>query len=321
VNFSFCAALLLQSFVLVRGSWAQTQAAAPGGEPRASAHAIEVGVGALVSDVHRIVEAEESSGWLLDESAARQIHPALMESVCRALPAVRGLALSRLERESQTAGDPRTVYAEDGEELTGRVEEALTARRALDALDHAVRVAPRQCPFWLRPEPNFRGRQSTRDRAILNFDTGGTVQLRRTEGDWSLGAGGFGRLLGGYSFTRVSVLAGIELGGGAMLEPKTDPTQFVINYFPALPVIVRLHYQAWHVDVEGAAVALFQAGNTDLSYGARGGLTVGISALRLRGILPWVGLGFASEYHFDNAARPHAVYLRGGLRVGGVWDP
>lgn len=322
MNFSCCVALLLQSFVLVRGSSAHAKETGSGeGEPGASVRASEVSVGALVFDVQRIIKAEEASGWLLDESAARQIHPPLMESVCRAPPAVRRLALSRLTRESQSVGDPRAVYAEDGEELTSRVEKALTARRALDALDRAVRVAPEQCPFWLHPEPDFRGRQSTRDRAILNFDTGGTVQLRRMEGDWTLGAGGFGRLLGGYSFTRVSLLAGVELGGGAMLEPRTDPTEFVINYFPALPVIVRLHYQAWHLDLEGAAVALFQAGNTDLSYGVRGGLTVGISALRLRGILPWVGLGVATEYHFGNAARPEAVYLRGGLRVGGVWDP
>lgn len=290
-------------------------------EPGASTQEIERSAGALVFDVELIIKAEESSGWLLDEAAARQIHPALMESVCRAPLAVRDLALARLGRASQAAGDPRTVYAEEGGALTSRVEEALTARRALDALAHAVRVAPEQCPFWLQPEAIFRSRQSTRDRAILNFDTGGTVQLRRTEGEWTLGAGGFGRLLGGYSFTRVSLLAGIELGGGAMLEPKTDPTELVINYFPALPVIVRLHYQAWHVDFEGAAVALFQAGNTDLSYGVRGGLTVGVSARRLRGVLPWVGLGVASEYHFDNAARPGAVYLRGGLRVGGVWAP
>lgn len=311
---------MLQTLILVRGASAQ-DVPPGGGEPGASKHASEASIGALVFDVRRIVKAEEASGWLLDESAARQIHPALMESVCRAPLAARRLALSRLERESQAMGDPEAVYAEDGRELTSRVEEALTARRSLEALDRAIRVAPEQCPFWLHPEPNFRGRQSTRDRAILNFDTGGTVQLRRMAGDWTLGAGGFGRLLGGYSFTRVSLLAGIELGGGAMLEPRTDPTEFVINYFPALPVIVRFHYQAWHLDLEGAAVALFQAGNTDLSYGARGGLTVGLSALRLRGILPWVGLGVATEYHFDNAARPEAVYLRSGLRVGGVWDP
>jgi hypothetical protein len=275
----------------------------------------------LAFDLERIVSAEESSGWLIDETAERQIHPVVMESVCRATPAVRRLTLARFERQSHALGDPRAVYTEDGNALTSRVAEALSARRQLDALDRAVRVAPDECPFWLAPDPEFRGRQSTRERLIINFDTGGTVQLRSTGGAWTIGAGGFGRLLGGYSFTRVSLLAGVELGGGAMLEPKTDPTEFVINYFPALPVIARLHYQSWNLDLEVASVALFQAGNADLSYGVRGGLTVGFSSLRLRGVLPWLGLGVASEYHFGNSARPEAVYLRGGLRVGGVWDP
>ncbi len=281
----------------------------------------EASVDALVFDVRRIVEAEEGSGWLLDETAHRQIHPTVMASVCRAVPAVRARALALLERDAAALGDPRTLFVEQGRELTSEVAQALSLQRGVDALAQAILGAARECPFWLPVDPEFRGVQSTRDRLLINFDTGGTAQLRRTEGRWTLGAGGFGRLLAGYSFTRLSLLAGLEFGGGAMLEPKAAPTQFAINYLSALPVIARLHSRAWNVDLEAAPVALFQAGNTSLSYGARGGVTVGISALRLRGVLPWVGLGVAAEYHFGNAARPEALYLRGGLRVGGVWDP
>ncbi len=270
-------------------------------------------------DIVRIVNAEESEGWLIDEVDQGDIHPTVMHSVCRASPAVRAVALERLEREARGRGDARTLYERSGQTLTADVESALSASRRVEALRRAVASAARECPFWLRPEPVFKGLQSMRDRPIVNFDTGGTVQLRRTEGAWTLGAGGFGRVLAGYSFTRVSLLAGVELGGGAMLQPNTRPVQLVINYFPALPVIVRLHQKAWHVDLEGASVALFQAGNTRLSHGVRGGLTVGISSLRLRGIMPWVGLGVAAEYHFESSARPGALYLRSGLRVGGVW--
>src|SRR4029077_1616981 len=132
-------------------------------------------------------------------------------------------------------------------------------------------------------------------------------------------AGGFGRALGGYSFTHLSLLTGVEFGGGALVVPNSPPTAFVVNNTPAVPVLVRLHRDAWNVDLEAASVGLFQAGNLRLSYGVRGGVTVGVSALRVRGILPWVGIGVASEYHFENSARPAAWYLRGGLRVGGVW--
>jgi hypothetical protein len=277
-------------------------------------------VAALLFDVSRIVDAEEDSGWLIDEEAQGEIHAVVMESVCRATPQVRAAALANLEREVAERGDPRSLFARAGK-LTSDVEAALRAGRQRDALGRAVREAPRECPFWVRADPEFRGLQSTRDRFILNFDTGGTVQLRETQGTWTIGAGGFGRALAGYSFTRVSLLGGFELGGGALLEPHTQPTEFVVNYLPALPLIVRTHYQDWNLDLEGAPVALFQAGNSQWSYGVRAGATIGFSSLRLRGILPWVGLGFATEYHFENSARPEAWYLRGGFRVGGVWDP
>ena len=276
-------------------------------------------VDALWFDVMRIVEAEEGSGWLLDEMALDALLPALMQSVCRATPAVRARTFERMLSEAAALGDPRVLFEQDGE-LSGRTKAALAAQRRVAALGRG-NAAARACPFWLQADPEFRGLQSTRDRFVVNFDTGGTVQLRRSEGLWTIGAGGFGRALAGYGFTHVSLLSGIEFGGGALLEPHTHPTEFIINYSPAVPFIVRLHDKSWNLDLETAAVGLFQASNTALSYGVRGGVTLGISSLRLRGVLPWVGLGLASEYHFANAARPGAFYLRGGLRVGGVWDP
>jgi hypothetical protein len=285
-----------------------------------SAVASEVSVAALLFDLERIVAAAGNAGWLLEEVAQNEIHRDVMESVCRASDVVRAHALQRLEQQRDAAGDARALYARAGAELTSEVEAALAASRRLVALQRATDAAA-QCPFWVQRDPEFHGLQSTRDRWIVNFDTGGTAQLRQTAGEWTVGAGGFGRLLGGYTFTRLSLLAGIEFGGGALVEPNTRPTAFAVNYIPALPVILRWHRDAWHVDLEAASVALFQASDLHLSYGVRAGVTIGVSALRVRGILPWVGIGAASEYHFENSVRPEAWYLRGGLRVGGVWDP
>ncbi|MEO8182577.1 MAG: hypothetical protein ABI895_27410 [Deltaproteobacteria bacterium] len=281
----------------------------------------EPSVQALLFDLERIIAAQESSGWLLDDVAQNEIYPDVMESLCRATPDVRRAAEQRLGQRSAAAGDPRALYERAGAQLGADVTLALTTQRTLAALTHGLAVADQQCPFWVRPEPEFRGLQSTRDRWIVNFDTGGTAQLRRTQREWSVGAGGFGRVLAGYSFTRVSLLAGIEMGGGALVVPNTQPTAFVVNYIPAVPVLLRWHLDAWNLDLEAASVGLFQAGNTRLSYGLRGGITIGVSGLRMRGILPWVGIGVASEYHFETSARPEAWYLRSGLRVGGVWDP
>lgn len=298
---------------------AEPAAAAPRGQT-SSAAASAAGVEALLFDVQRIVAAESDGSWLIDELEQTAIRADVMESVCRATPEVRAQALVQLEQQRQLAGDAPQLYERAGNRLTSEVESALSLGRQLDALRRGVAAAG-TCPFWVRPDPGFRGRQSTRERWIVNFDTGGTAQLRRTQGEWAVGAGGFGRLLGGYTFTSVSLLAGVEFGGGALVEPNEQPTSLVVNYIPALPLLLRLHSDRWNVDVEAAGVGLFQASNTSLSYGVRGGLTVGVSALRVRGVLPWVGLAVATEYHFGNSARPEAWYLRGGLRVGGVWDP
>jgi hypothetical protein len=306
---------LLVGLLLATGALAEEPAPAVGPSAPDAAS-----VDALVFDIVRIVDAEESGGWLLDETAQRNIETDVMQSVCRAAPAVRAAAFERLERRARELGDARGAFEREHGELSPRVEAALSAERRAATARHADALAPR-CPFWVHADPGFKGLQSTRDRLMTNFDTGGIVQLRRTQGEWALGAGGFGRALAGYSFTHVSLMSGIEFGGGALLQPKTNPTALVINYLPALPVIVRLHYQAWNVDLEGASTGLFQAGNTRLSYGVRSGITVGVSSLRLRGILPWVGIGVASEYYFANSARPGAFFLRGGLRVGGVWAP
>lgn len=278
-------------------------------------------VAALAFDVRRIVAAREAGGWLVDDLALQQVLPDAMASVCRATPATRQAALVAADAEARRWGEPAALFEAAGGRLDDTVEQALSAARRALVLRRSLRRADQQCPFWLRPEPSFKGLQSNRNRLVVAFDTGGVVQFRRTAGEWTLGAGGSGRVLLGYGFTRVTLLAGIEFGGGALLEPDSDPTQFAINYLPALPLIVRLHRNAWHYDLEVAPVALFQARNTELSVGLRGALTVGVSALRVRGIIPWVGVGVAAEHYVGNAARPSATYLRSGLRVGGAWGP
>jgi hypothetical protein len=106
-----------------------------------------------------------------------------------------------------------------------------------------------------------------------------------------------------------------------MIRPDTSPTEFVINYFPAIPVMLRFHDVAWHYDIEAGPVGLFQADDARISYGARVGFAVGIFALRVRGVLPWVGLATAYDHYFPSGGRPRAHFIRGGFRAGAVWDP
>jgi hypothetical protein len=230
--------------------------------------------------------------------------------------------MAELERRVALAGDPRALYEAAGRRRSRAVSHALDVGRQHRALRLASAGAEQDCPFWVEADPEFQGRQTDRNRFTLSLETGGNAQLRQTAGTWTLGGGGLARVLPGYGFGgRFSVLAGIEFGGGAMLRPNTDPTEFVINYFPALPIILRLHDVAWHYDFELAPVAIFQADDGDFSFGGRAGFSMGLFALRTRGVLPWAGAAIAYEHYVESGGRPAAHFIRGGLRVGVVWDP
>jgi len=275
----------------------------------------------LVLDIERIVDDEESAGWFVDDDAIVSMKRSLLESVCRTPPVARDLALAELKRASAREGSARSLYEAEGRKVTALVERARVAERRLLALRTANGWAREQCPIWVEADAAFRGRQTDRDRFALHLESGGNAQIRITEGTATIGAGGVGRLLLGHGFGGdLSLLVGLEFGGGAMLRPGADSTEFVVNYFPAIPVVLRLHDIAWHYDFELGPVALFQADNERLSYGFRVGGAVGLSGLKTRGVVPWAGAVLMFEHYFPNGRRAATEFLRGGVRVGVSWD-
>jgi hypothetical protein len=275
----------------------------------------------LLRDLERIVDGAESSGWFGDEEALNELRDDVLGSVCRTPAPAREAALQRLLAESARVGDARALFEARGRKLDSDVERARFVEREIFLLRHAIERGPSSCPFWVTPNAGFRGRQSDRDRFMLNLESGGNAQLRITEGTATIGAGGLGRALFGYGFCGdTTLLAGLEFGGGAMLKPGVEPTEFVVNYFPALPVVLRLRDVAWHYDVEVAPVALFQADDGDFSFGFRTGFGLGLSGLRTRNLLPWAGAVLGYEHYFASGGRPAAHFLRGGVRVGVAWD-
>lgn len=289
--------------------------------PRGALAAPSYAAESLLLDLERIVDAQESAGWFVDQDAVQDARTSLLESVCRAPVASRREALSLLEAESRAAGSARSLYEAEGREVTSAVDRARFLERQVLALRTAMAWADQGCPFWVEPDPEFRGRQSDRDRFTLSFESGGNAQIRHTESTFTIGAGGVGRLLAGRGFGgRFSVFAGLEFGGGAMLKPGVEQTAFVVNYFPALPVKLRLQDVAWHYDFEVAPVALFQADNTTVSYGVRVGFGMGIATLRTRGVIGSAGAVIMGEHYFARSERPSAQFVRGGVRVGVSWD-
>jgi hypothetical protein len=286
----------------------------------AQAVADEEGARSLLSDVARVVAAEEVDDWFADREAWLAIEEHLLPSVCHATPAARDAALASLHERHARLGDPKSLFAQQGR-MSSEVTAALTAERELTGLTRAL-SRQSECPFWIRAEPGFQGLQSDRHRVTLSIESGGNVQFRRAQQHWTFGAGGSGRLLFGWGFDgRYSVLAGPEFGGSALLRPNSNASEFVINYFPAVPMLFRSRQLTWHYDLEVAPVALFEADNTRLSFGGRIGGAFSFTALRRRNVLPWAGLALAYEYYFEGGGRAPIHFLRGGVRIGLPWDP
>lgn len=273
----------------------------------------------MLADVRRIVRAFEGAGWFHEETVLADIHPILMESVCRSSDAARAEALRVLD--VLDSRDPKELFAAAGRKLTDEVEAALTAQREFVVLEHALQVTAEECPFWVVPELGFSGRQTARNKWALNLESGGLVQLRHDNGKWAAGGGGNGRLLGGRGFgDHWSLLGGGEFGGGALLR-SSDTGQFTINYLPAIPVVLRYSHLDWLYDLELAPVALFQSHDTRLSYGGRLGVAVGVTVLRSRGFLPWAGVAVMGEHYVPSGGRESTQLLRAGVRVGVRWAP
>ncbi len=287
-----------------------------GSEARPAAAAEAVPYVALREDLSRIVESQESGGWRIDRYEIEEMMPATLLSVCQVDPAIRVQMLKDLDAQILAAGGPfATAWAKNPNLSAHKRLLTLTRTRLLLAEAHAR--APVECPVHLPVDPAFAGVQTDFRRVSLNLETGGVLQIRRMAGHWTYGGGGVGRALLSYGTGRVTFAAGAEFSGGPMLRPGT--TDFVINYFPALPVMLRVWDHTWHWDFELAPVALFQADDFRLSFGMRIGGAVGVMARRSRGVLPWAGLQMGFET-YPNGPRPPMQFFRGGLRVGIVWN-
>jgi hypothetical protein len=277
------------------------------------------GADGLRADLERIITTEEATGWFLDRTHYESMHPSVLQSTCRATPAARELLSDRLASERGVAGDARALYEAAGKKVTSAVDHALHLERLHTALMRAMADA---CPFWISAEKGYQGRQTDRNRITLNAETGGLLALRFTSDRFTVGFGPSFRALVGLGFDHVTILAGPELSGAAMLrDDDKGSSDFIVNYFPALPIVVRIRYVNWIYSVETGLLSLFQGGEPGINLGLRAGFGIGYMALRNRYFTPWAGISAYQEHYFSNEYRPAAEYFRGGLRIGIIYDP
>lgn len=291
------------------------RAAEPSRAPDEAPH--DPAVAGLLLDLEKMVEVQQSLGWTIDRyEIDEMMSPALM-STCSATVETRAAALDALDRRIAALGGPvEEAFRRRGEDLDA-VADLLFATRVRALLSEAIRHAPAECPFWLRPSPGFRGRETDAYRTTLNLETGGIAVLEHARGRSLLGAGGAGRLLLGRGLdTRWTFLAGVEFGGTAQLEQTETKTRFPISFVAALPLVLRRHDLTWHYEGEIASLAYFTTDDLRPTPGVRVGGLVGLSGLRVRSIMPWAGIGVAIEHVIETHRRPAQWNIKAGARVG-----
>jgi hypothetical protein len=93
--------------------------------PAVARAADEEGTRSLLSDVARVVAAEEVDDWFADREALRAIEEHLLPSVCHASPEARSQALAQLKATSERLGDAKQLFQTRGE-VSDEVTRALT---------------------------------------------------------------------------------------------------------------------------------------------------------------------------------------------------
>jgi len=276
---------------------------------------------ALVRDVARVVDTRTQTGWLVDDLEVRAVLSDALDSACRVAPQSRSASLAWLDaRIDDAGGDPARLWREADEDL-GAVDDLLLLRRTRQVLREADTWArDGKCPFWLEPEPEFRGLQGFAGAWLLAAETGGRFYVQWDAGKPGFGGGGGARLLFGRGLSdRTTLIGGLEVGGAGRFTDirfgeRVEVPEVVL--VAAVPLAVRRHGLSDHFEVELGPMGYVNQLRGEVQLGGRVGVGYGVSRLTLRGLLP--GVTFAVNYDFVPAANGFASVhqIGAGLRAG-----
>lgn len=280
---------------------------------------------ALHDDLTAIVVTEARSDWVADRLEFEQMGPRALQSGCLTPPTDRQALRAWLDAEIARQGGPAAArYAKNGNDFKS-IEDLVELERIRGTLAWIEAHAADDCPFWLQPDADFAGVQSSQGRFVLLVESMGGFQLVRGEGpDLRFGGGGGGRLLPGFGLTdRVTLVGGFELGGTTTFPADSNGSRTVKPAWAfATPVMMRLHAGTWRFDTEAALIARAPIeAPDDLRYGARLAQAVGIAGLRVAGVMPYVMIWAGYEWLPPAGGESGVEIMRFGTRVGIDWDP
>ena len=274
---------------------------------------------ALYRDVQRLVTLSVAAGWEVDRVELEELLPTVLMSVCRVEPAKRGDLLGWLDARIRSLGGPvESAYVKRGRKLS-KVKELLELTRIRATVALAVKSAHKDCPFWIEPDPNFRGRQIADNRWQLSFGGGGKVIAVRQAGRYDLHLGGGSRLVVGRAIgDRVSILFGGELGGNASFprDPDGERGELVLALDVVAPLVFRYRLVNTYLEFDAGPMGHFTEDDKELIPGVHVGMAFGGRASRRRWFFPGAVFGISYEQTFPDGDQGPALHqFKLGFRV------
>ena len=259
----------------------------------------------LYRDLQRMVGLNTVVGWEIDRVEYRELLSDALMSVCRVPVDKRADLVSWLDARIIKLGGPvETAYEKRGRKLA-KVQTLLELTRIRGLLTTTMAAAKKDCPFWIRPNDNFRGRQLTDNRWLLSLGGGGKAIGVVRNGTAALSGGGAGRLLFGRAFgSRWTILAGGEFGGsGEFPREQGVEDGVVLSLDLVTPLVIRYRFVNAYVELEAGYLYRF----TDASEGSASGGHIGIAfggrASRRRIVFPGAVFGVALERTFPKLGK------------------
>jgi hypothetical protein len=261
---------------------------------------------------------QTTPGWRIDRVAIQGLEGDTLDSVCHTTPETRAKTLAWIDEQmARRGGTVEEVWRREGKSFD-KVGVLLELSRIRMLLVDADAKAAKDCPFWMEPNPGFRGLQIFDDRWHAVGEFGGRAILLRSEGQYDISAGGSGRALIGRVFGhRLDLLTGVELTGSAefLSEDGADRGGPVLAFTIVTPAVVRWHMGNTYIEGEVGWLGHINEVDDQLDSGIHFGAGFGLRALRVRSFIPGVAFQLNYERTFPGGARPPLEFFKAGLRV------
>jgi len=273
---------------------------------------------ALYRDLQRLVTIAEAAEWTIDRHETRALLDDALMSVCQVPAPARQELASWLEDRIRLGGGLVTEAYRRRHRSLDAIDSLLELTRVQMVLRAADEASTSDCPFWLSPRDDFRGRQISDDRWQLSVGGGGRGNLLVQGDQHDVSFGGSGRLLVGRATgERWTIFGGIEMGGQASFPKDADGNRgnVVLDLELAVPVVARYRLINSYVEAETGYLMTFAERDLASAAGFRVGLAVGARALLTRWFFPGAAFHVAYDHLGEAAEVPAQHIVRIGVQV------